>query len=130
MPAPAAPPARLFAQAAKRKGFLRPCRPPAPVAGAHRLATAIELGWQHINAEALRVGLGAGHYRLLELQENLAANPLTGAERKAAAEVGEIWAKLNEVSQEANGPNNWFVEMAQTTGTLLKTLTNWWSSFN
>ena len=74
---------------------------------------------------------------LAEIQENLARNDLTGAERKAfAAEVGRLLTILTPIAhgdEMPNGQNDrggqWLVEMANSTGTPCKTLQNWWKSF-
>ena len=67
---------------------------------------------------------------LAELQENCARKDLTGAERKAfASEVGRISAKLGQLGNSANGRVGWLAQLAEKTGTPLRTLANWWQEF-
>ena len=74
---------------------------------------------------------------LAEIQENLARNDLTGAERKAfAAEVGRLVLKIKTDSQEGKILNEkedsnekWLGEMGKISGTLSPTLYRWWNAF-
>ena len=105
--------------------------------GAHRLSAFQELGRDTIPAMVFPSEMTDEECLLAEIQENLARNDLTGAERKAfAAEVGRLLAKMIENGQYdemANGQNDkggqWLVEMANSTGTPFKTLQNWWKAF-
>ena len=105
--------------------------------GAHRLAAFQEDDYPEITAMVFPESMTEDECFLAEIQENLARNDLTGAERKAfAAEVGRLIAKIAENCQGeffANGNDddsgNWLSEMATATGTPQKTLYNWWKSF-
>ena len=100
------------------------------VYGLHRVQAVQLLGWSLIAATILPDKLPEATYRLMELQENVARNDLTGSERKSfAAEIGELLAKLAENGQMANGQKNWFTEMAKTAGVAPRTLQNWWKDF-
>ena len=107
------------------------------VFGAHRLAAFQEAGTAEIPAMVFPAETTDEECLLAEIQENLARNDLTGAERKAfAADVGRLIAKISEDCQAedfANGNDgddgNWVEQMAKATGTPQKTLYNWWKSF-
>ena len=100
------------------------------VYGLHRVHAVLQLGWSAIAAAVLPADLPDTSYRLMELQENVARNDLTGAQRKGfAAEIGELLAKRAENGQMAIGQKNWFPELAKTAGVAQRTLQNWWKEF-
>jgi hypothetical protein len=107
------------------------------VFGAHRLSAFQEDGATEIPALVFPAAMTDDECSLAEIQENLARNDLTGAERKAfAAEVGRLIAKIAADCQGEDfangndvGDGNWVGEMAKATGTPTKTLYNWWKAF-
>lgn len=103
------------------------------VFGAHRLEAVKELEWAEIPALVFPEGTSDEECLLVELQENMARNELTGAERKAfAAEVGRISTVLFEKSEnnrESQQDSNWFRDWWEKSGLGKNTAHTWWNSF-
>lgn len=105
--------------------------------GAHRLEAFKLLQCDTIPASVWAADLSTEESRLIELRENLDRNDLTGAQRKAfAAEVGRLIAKLHAESVangngngDKNGNERWLRDLAEGTGTPVKTMYNWWNAF-
>lgn len=107
------------------------------VFGAHRLAAFQESGTPDITALVFPVEMTDEECLLAEIQENLARNDLTGAERKAfAAEVGRIIANMRancddeeDCESQKQGGSQWIDDLAKTSGTPTRTIRDWWKSF-
>jgi hypothetical protein len=100
------------------------------VFGAHRFRAVQRLEQRDIAASILPPDLDDDEYVLIELQENLTRNDLTGAQRKAfAAEVGRILPTLTHLAHSPNGQVGWMTQMGNTTGIPHSTLSRWWLAF-
>jgi ParB-like chromosome segregation protein Spo0J len=107
------------------------------VFGAHRLAAFQEAKTTHIPALVFPADTSDDACALAEIQENLARNDLTGAERKAfAAEVGRIIANMRancdddeDCESQKQGGSQWIDDLAKTSGTPTRTIRDWWKSF-
>lgn len=103
------------------------------VFGAHRLEAVKELEWAEISALIFPEGTSEEACLLAELQENMARNDLTGAERKAfAAEVGRISTDLFEKSEnkdQSGSDSDWFSDWRNKAGLPKNTGYDWWSAF-
>ena len=104
------------------------------VFGAHRLVAVQGLeSWDSVSALVFPETATDEECLLAELQENLARNELTGAERKAfAAEVGRISLLLKEESNECSEStvdSTWFVDFYNNCGLSKAGAHKWWKSF-
>jgi hypothetical protein len=103
------------------------------VFGAHRLEAVSELEWAEIPALVFPEGTSDEECLLMELQENMARNELTGAERKAfAAEVGRLILRMRDNSTDdcdSTVEEQWFVEFCEKSGISPAGGYKWWSAF-
>lgn len=101
--------------------------------GAHRLAAFSRLGKKEIPASVFPVSMSDDDCLLAEIQENLARNDLTGAERKAfAAEVGRLSTVLfgeSHEGDESQRDSDWFQDWREKSGLPKNTAYTWWKSF-
>ena len=103
------------------------------VFGAHRLAAFQETGTAEIPALVFPAEMTDDECALAEIQENLARNDLTGAERKAfAAEVGRLIPRLHVDSSDdtdSTMEQKWLLELAEKSGMGKSAMYNWWKAF-
>lgn len=104
------------------------------VFGAHRLVAVQGLeSWDSVSALVFPETATDEECLLAELQENLARNELTGAERKAfAAEVGRLIPRLHVDSSDdtdSTMEQKWLLELAEKSGMGKSAMYNWWKSF-
>lgn len=103
------------------------------VFGAHRLAAFQEAGTAEIPAMVLPESMTDEECLLAEIQENLARNDLTGAERKAfAAEVGRLIAQMNERctgEDDCTVQDGWLIQLAEQSAISQRAAYNWWKAF-
>lgn len=101
--------------------------------GAHRLSACRISGMAEIPAMVFPPDMTDEECALAEIQENLARNDLTGAERKAfAAEVGRLIPRLRVDSSDASDSTveqKWLLELAEKSGMGKSAMYNWWKAF-
>ena len=101
--------------------------------GAHRLAAFQEDDYPEITAMVFPESMTEDECFLAEIQENLARNDLTGAERKAfAAEVGRLITVLSSDyrdDEDSRRESDWLREWRDKSGIGQNTAYTWWKSF-